>query len=133
MSVSTATLIAQTPPPAAAPPPPGGSTTTTCDPTVEGIDLTKCLTLRDGTTVAEVYDTPAVLLNVVVRNAFVVAGIIVFFLIFLAGFKMITNTSKGFEEAKGLGTAAAIGIAGMFAAYWIVQILQQVTGANILV
>lgn len=117
------------PPGNAAPVPP---TSSGCDPTVEGIDLTKCLTLADGRTVAEVYDKPTVLLNLVVSNVFVVAGILILFLVFLAGFKMISNSTKGMEEAKTIATAAGFGIAGLFSAYWIVQIIQLLTGANIL-
>ncbi len=87
---------------------------------------------KQNKTVASVYGTPAVLVRQVV-NALLVIGAIVYFLIIIyTGFKFVYQGSKGLEEARGILLAATAGFILMFAAYWIVQIVAFVTGANIL-
>lgn len=95
------------------------------------IRLTDYLTLRGGESIADAYDQPATIVNLIVSNLFVVAGIIVFFLIIGAGFSFIKGSSQGKEEAKNLLTGAVIGFLIMFSAYWIIQIIKFVTGADI--
>lgn len=96
-----------------------------------GINLGDCLKLSDGTRVSEVYDSPAFLVNLIVENLFVVAGVIFFLLLVVAGFKFITGGQKGAEDAKGIIQTALIGFVIMFAAYWIIQIVVLLTGINI--
>jgi hypothetical protein len=103
-----------------------------CDPNAPGIKLTDCYMLNDTQTVAEVYKSPAVLVNLIVSNLFLVAGIIFFGLLMLAGFKYISGGTKGTEEAKKILETALLGFLIMFAAFWIVQIIQKLTGANII-
>ncbi len=61
-----------------------------------------------------------------------IAGVILFLLIIFSGYKFIRSGTKGKDEAKQILTAAVTGYVIMFAAYWIVQILEVVTGAEIL-
>ena len=61
----------------------------------------------------------------------IAGGFFVFILIIYAGFQFIKNTEKGKEEAKQIMTIAMTGLIVMFSAYWIVQIVQIVTGTNI--
>ncbi len=89
------------------------------------------MTLKDGSTVEETYSTPGVIVNLIVSNLFVVAGIIIMFMIVGAGLSFLQNSDKGKEDAKNLATGAVIGFLVMFAAYWIVQIVKYVTGADI--
>ncbi len=96
-----------------------------------GINLGDCLQLSDSTKVSDVYDTPAFLVNLLVSNIFIVAGIIVFLFIIFAGFKFITGGKKGAEDAKNIIQTALIGFVIMFAAYWIIQIVALLTGINI--
>jgi len=96
-----------------------------------GINLGDCLKLSDSTNVSEVYDNPAFLVNLLIGNLFVVAGIILFIFIIVAGFKFITGGKKGAEDAKNMITTAFIGFVIMFAAYWIMQIVALLTGVNI--
>ncbi|MBT3249691.1 MAG: hypothetical protein HN846_03365 [Candidatus Pacebacteria bacterium] len=100
-----------------------------CDPS-SSIDLFSCLTLNPdkGTTVEGVYGTPSVLVNVVVRNLFVLGGIILFLMILLAGFKFAMSPTKAKEDAKNIAQGAGIGFLVMFSAYWIIQILEILTG-----
>ena len=96
-----------------------------------GINLGDCLQLSDSTKVSDVYDTPAFLVNLIVSNIFIIAGIIVFLTIIFAGFKFITGGKKGAEESRNIIQTALIGFIIMFAAYWIIQIVALVTGITI--
>lgn len=96
-----------------------------------GINLGDCLRLSDSTRVSSVYDNPAFLVNLIISNLFIVAGIIFFLFLILAGFKFITGGQKGAEDAKGIIQTALIGFVIMFAAYWIIQIVALLTGINI--
>ncbi len=97
-----------------------------------GVDLGDCLKLSDSTPVKDVYTNPAFLVNLIVRNAFIGAGIFLFIIIILAGYKFLTQDKKGVEEAKTMITTAIVGFVIMFSAYWIVQVVGIVTGADIL-
>ena len=102
-----------------------------CNPGDGGVDLGSCLQLSDSTPVSEVYSTPAFLVNLVVRNLFIVAGVIFTITIFMAGYKFITKGKEGVQEAQQMVMNALVGFIIMFAAYWIVQIVALITGANI--
>ena len=104
-----------------------------CDPGSGGIPLGECLKLSNSQPVQEVYTTPSFLVNLIVDNLFVVAGIIIFFMTLLAGFFFITGGKKGLDQAKQILLAVIIGFGLMFGAYWIVQIIQTITGADILI
>lgn len=104
-----------------------------CDPGAQGgINLGDCLTLKDGQTVSSVYDTPATLVNLVVRNLFTLGGIFLFLMVFYSGYKFISGGTKGKDEAKGVITTAFTGMIVMFAAYWIVQIVELIVGSEII-
>ncbi|MDQ3008384.1 MAG: hypothetical protein M3Q81_02195 [bacterium] len=103
-----------------------------CDAGAEGINLGDCLKLADGQSVSAVYNNPAVLVNLLVTNIFIIAGVVLFFMIMLAGFKFISGSTKGMEEAKQILTTAGIGFVLMFVAFWIVQIIEIVIGQQIL-
>jgi hypothetical protein len=103
-----------------------------CESGEAGLDLTDCLTLGDGSRVADVYNQPTVLVNLLISNIFIVAGFILFFLLIAAGFKFITGATKGKDEAKEMLEAALIGFIIMFSAYWIMQIVKIITGIDYL-
>jgi hypothetical protein len=97
----------------------------------QGVDLGASLTLGDGRSVKDVYKTPGDLVNLIVPNMFVLGGVIILGMTILAGIKYMSNTSKGAQEAYEIFKNAVIGFVVMFAAYWIVQIIKIVTGADI--
>jgi hypothetical protein len=97
-----------------------------------GINLGDCLKLSDSTAVSAVYDSPAFLVNLIVRNLFIVAGVIFFLMIIFAGYRMILGGQKGAEDAKNIFNNAIIGFIIMFSAYWIVQIISYMTGVSII-
>ncbi len=85
----------------------------------------------DSPKVAEIYSTPSVLINLIIKNLFVFAGIILFIVIIYSGFKFVYQGSKGKDEAKTILTVAITGFIIMIVAYWIVQIVSIITGTNI--
>ncbi len=102
-------------------------------PRAKQLNLSDYLTLgkANNQTVADVYDKPATLVNALVRNIFVVAGIIIFIFIIGAGFSFLQDSSQAKEKSKTMVTGAIIGFIVMFSAYWIVQIISAMTGAKI--
>ena len=76
------------------------------------------------------------LTSIILSTAMVVAGIIFFFLILFGGFSMIAGAGDDNPERVARGrqavTAAVIGFIIIFATYWIVQFIQELTGVLIL-
>lgn len=97
-----------------------------------GVPLGSCLKLSNNKPVQDVYTNPAFLVNLLVDNLFVVAGLAIFFMTLLAGFFFITGGKKGLDQAKQILLAVLVGFGIMFGAYWIVQIIKYITGADIL-
>jgi len=98
-----------------------------------GVSLEDCVLIKDGQAVGQVYDTPATLINVIVPNLFILAGVIFLFLMIFAGVRIISSdSSKGVEEGKKQLTTAVVGFLVMFSAYWIIQIVEFITKTQIL-
>jgi hypothetical protein len=87
--------------------------------------------LNATTTVSEAYKSPAALLNLIVTNVFIASGFVIMGMIMVAGFQALSGSSKGLEQAKKTALNTLIGFLVMFAAYWLIQILKAVTGAEI--
>jgi hypothetical protein len=96
------------------------------------IDLSEYLTLGTGQRLSGRFDTPASMVNLLVRVIFVGVGLILLAMIVVSGLSMIAGgKSENMEKAKSTMTSAVIGFLVIFAAYWILQIIQIFTGANI--
>ncbi|MEP7167333.1 MAG: hypothetical protein ABI758_05110 [Candidatus Woesebacteria bacterium] len=80
------------------------------------------------------YATISSFLNLLVPLAFIIAGIILLFLLIGGGFAIISSggNAKSVEQGKGQITGAVIGFLVIFAAFWIIQIIQRITGVPIL-
>jgi hypothetical protein len=76
------------------------------------------------------------LTNVIVRNAFTIAGVVAFILLIFGGFQFIvaagSGDSKQMEKGKQAITMAIVGLAVVVASIWIVQIIETITGLNLL-
>ena len=103
-----------------------------CDPGGGGVPLGTCLKLSNDTPVEKVYSNPAFLVNLLVRNLMIVGGMFVLVLAILAGYSYLTKGKKGVEDAKQIATWGLVGFLIMFGAYWIVQIIKLITGADII-
>lgn len=80
------------------------------------------------------YSTTGDLINNILPNVYVAAGLIIFIMIVLGGFSVLTGAgdSHKLEEGKKTITFAIIGLLVVFGSYWIIQIIQVVTGLEIL-
>lgn len=82
--------------------------------------------------VNEVFNSLSALVNAILPNIFVIAGVIFLVLLIFAGVGVILSSGSGNPEgakkAKAAATSAATGLFLIFAAYWIMEILQFITG-----
>jgi hypothetical protein len=92
--------------------------------------------LTSNTTVSGTFPTAASLVSVILKNSLTVIGVILLVLLISGGLMFIigagSNDSKKSAQAKSLITDALIGFAVVFLAYFIIQIVETVTGLNIL-
>jgi len=76
------------------------------------------------------------LVSLALRIAFVAAGILVLFFVIVGGYSLIasagTNNPEQAARGKQATTAAVIGFIIVFCAFWIVQLIEALTGVTIL-
>lgn len=76
------------------------------------------------------------LVSVGLGIAFVVAGIVLLVSFIIAGISLISgagqNNPEKLEKSKQALTSTVIGFVVVFTAYWIVKLIQQVTGVELL-
>lgn len=76
------------------------------------------------------------LTNVIVRNAFTIAGLIFLVLLIFGGFQFIvaagSGDSKKLEQGKKALSGAVIGLVLIIGSVWIIQIIEMLTGLAIL-
>ncbi len=76
------------------------------------------------------------LVSIILFNALAISGVIMLFLMIGGGIGMIAGAGQGNPESAAKGrqavTAAVIGFIIIFAAYWIIKIVETVTGLSIL-
>jgi len=92
--------------------------------------------LGTSNNLGDVYTTPASLVTIIVRNSLTVAGIILLVLLIAGGFMMVASAGSGDQKkaasAKTMITDAAIGFLVIFLSYFIIQIIEVITGVTIL-
>ena len=73
------------------------------------------------------------IINDLVPYVFALAGLLLFFILILGGFELMTSAGdpKKMEAAKGKITNAVIGFVIIFVAFWLVQILEVIFGLTI--
>lgn len=80
------------------------------------------------------YSSIGEFVSTILPNVYIVAGIVLFLLIIFAGFSIITsagNPEKA-KQGKEALTTALIGFIIIFASYWIIQIIEVLTGVELL-
>ncbi|MBP9700166.1 hypothetical protein KBD71_02695 [Candidatus Woesebacteria bacterium] len=98
------------------------------------VDLGNSLKTGQGTrSVGSVYPNLASFLNIFVPLAFIIAGLLFLFLLIGGGFAIIASggNAKNMEQGKNQIVTAVLGLVVIFAAYWIVQIIELFTGVQI--
>ncbi|MBU1326588.1 hypothetical protein KKB64_00175 [Patescibacteria group bacterium] len=83
---------------------------------------------------ASSFSTFGDLVDVIVRNAFVLAGVMCFVLLVIGGFGVIMGAgdTKKTEQSKQAITGAVVGLIIVITSYWIVQIIEKLTGVPLL-
>ena len=76
------------------------------------------------------------LVTVVIRGAFAVAGIVLVVFLIMGGIGIISGAGSDnpekLEKGKKSVTSAIIGFVVVFAAYWIVQLIEALTGTKLI-
>lgn len=85
---------------------------------------------------ANTFPTFGSVVQVVVKNAFVLAGVISFVLLVFGGFGVImaagSGDTKSLEKGKQAITGAITGLIVVVCSLWIVQLIEKVTGISLL-
>jgi uncharacterized membrane protein len=83
--------------------------------------------------VGTIYRDLSSFINLLLPLVFVIAGLILLFLLIGGGFSIIASggNAKSVEQGKGQIMSAVIGFLVIFSAYWIIQIIQTFTGVQI--
>ncbi len=78
------------------------------------------------------FDSFGTLVSIIVQNVLVLSGVAALIVIVAAGFSVIMGAgggdSKRIEQGKNTLTMAIVGLLVVFGAYWIVQIIEIITG-----
>lgn len=84
---------------------------------------------------AENFSTVGSLISAILPNLYILAGILLLFLLIFGGFSLIMGAGGGDTQKTGQGkkavTMAVAGFLIIFVSYWIIQIIEVVTGVNI--
>ena len=82
------------------------------------------------------FQTPGALISIILKNVYVLAGVLLLVLLIFGGISIIMGGGQGDPRKAGQGkkvaTSAVVGFLVIFASYWIIQIIQIITGFDIL-
>lgn len=85
---------------------------------------------------AQQFQSPGNLISIILKNAYIAAGIVFFILLLFGGLSIILGAGGGDPKKTAQGakaaTAALIGLLLIFSSYWLLEIVRIVTGINIL-
>lgn len=87
-----------------------------------------------GWTTELINPTPADIINLILPFIFVIAGLILFVMLVFGGFTIFTSAGNDdkINKGKGMITNAIVGFLIVFAAYWILQLLEFTLGIAVL-
>jgi hypothetical protein len=100
-------------------------------------NLADCFTLQSGAKISDPvsgYPSIVKLVSNIIPNLYLASGLVIFFMILLGGFTILTSAKdpSKIQEGQKVITSAIIGFILIFASYWIIQIIQVTTGVKIL-
>ena len=102
------------------------------------VDIGKEWILKPGQSItgSPQFQTPGALISIILKNVYVLAGVFLLILLIFGGFSIIMGAGQGDAKKTGQGkkaaTSAVVGFLVIFASYWIIQIIQIITGVEIL-
>ncbi len=78
------------------------------------------------------FQSPGALISIILRNVYMVAGLLLLALLIFGGISIILGAGGGDPKKAGQGqkaaTVAVIGFFIIFASYWIIQLIAFITG-----
>lgn len=104
-------------------------------PALADVNLGAQFWLQRDQTVADTFPSITdIISKSLLPNALLLAGIILLFILVGGGFTVISSAGNPDKTQKGSQaiTGAIIGFVVIFAAYWIIQIIEVITGVKIL-
>lgn len=103
---------------------------------VFAVDIGEAFKLTEEVGIGERFGTLGGFISVLLPNVYVLAGILLFVLLIAGGYGIIMGAGSGDSGQVGKGqkalTAAIIGFVIVFASWWIIQVIEVVTGMKIL-
>ncbi len=92
--------------------------------------------LGNGRSLSDTFPNVGVLLNILLKNSLTIISLLLLILLIVGGIQFImgagSDDPKKAQAAKSMITDALIGFVIVFCAYFIIQIIEVVTGLNIL-
>lgn len=99
-------------------------------------DIGEALEIKPGVGVSSLGTLGDIISNLL-PNIYLLAGVILFFLLIGGGLMFILSAGQenpeGASKGKQAITAALIGFLIIFASYWIIEIIEHITGVGILI
>ena len=96
----------------------------------QGVDIKDCFPSVTK------FGTLGDLTNVIVKNAFILAGVISFILLIFGGFSIIVGAGAGdtkkIDQGRQAMVGAVFGLVIVIGSVWIVQIVESITGLHLL-
>lgn len=90
----------------------------------------------EGGTLATTYPNLATIINMLLKNSLTIAGVLLLALLIIGGLTYVTSAGsddpKQAQNAQKMITSSLIGFAVVFLAFVIIQLIQVITGLNIL-
>ncbi|MCL5411816.1 MAG: hypothetical protein M1150_03755 [Patescibacteria group bacterium] len=88
----------------------------------------------NGNPITSSFTSLGSLISVLLQAIFTIAGLTVIIFFLFGGIKFLTSSGdqKAIQSAKDTLTNAFLGIIIIFVSYWVVQIIQTITGVSIL-
>lgn len=87
-----------------------------------------------GSSVKDSFATPSILISLIVNNIYGIATVVLFFFILAGGLGILLNPGNPDKSKQGAKTitTALIGFLILFSSYWIIRIIEAITGIQIL-
>jgi hypothetical protein len=102
----------------------------------QGVNIGEQYWRQQGQSVKAAFPDINTLVSILIKNIYVIAGIILFFLLIGGGIMVIMGAGQNNPEQAAKGqkavTSAIIGFLVIFGSYWIIRIISAVTGLDIL-
>ena len=102
---------------------------------VYAVNIGQDLNIGSGQ-IETVYPTLSVLINIILRNSLTIIGTVLLILLLIGGIQFIMSAGgddpKKAAAAKTMITDAVIGFLVVLSAFFVVQIVQVITGLNII-